>query len=45
MGNDRTKDGKVRQRIVRYIGTAPEGLALDTLLHIAENSLKQTYTP
>ncbi len=34
--NDRTKDGKVRQRIVRYMGTAPEGPALEALLHIAE---------
>ncbi len=34
--NDRTKDGKVRQRIVRYMGMAPKGLALEALLHIAE---------
>ncbi len=34
--NDRTKDGKVRQRIMRYMGTAPEGPALEALLHIAE---------
>ncbi len=34
--NHRTKDGKVRQRIVRYMGTAPEDPALEALLHIAE---------
>ncbi|MXZ04394.1 MAG: hypothetical protein F4Y90_02540, partial [Rhodothermaceae bacterium] len=34
--NDRTKDGKVRQKIVRHMGTAPEGPALEALLHIAE---------
>lgn len=34
--NDRTKEGKVRQKIVRHMGTAPEGPALEALLHIAE---------
>ena len=34
--NDRTKDGKVRQKIVRHMGTAPEGPAFEALLHIAE---------
>ncbi len=36
MRNDRKKDGKVRQRIVRYMGTVPEDPALDAPLHIAE---------
>jgi len=34
--NDRTKEGKVRQKIVRHMGTAPEGPALDELLRVAE---------
>ena len=34
--NHRTKDGKVRQKIVRHMGTAPEGPALESLLHVAE---------
>ena len=34
--NDRTKEGKVRQKIVRHMDTAPEGPALDELLHVAE---------
>ena len=34
--NDRTKEGKVRQKIVRHMDTAPEGPALDELLRVAE---------
>ena len=33
---ERTKAGKVRQKIVRHMGTAPEGPVLDALVQIAE---------
>lgn len=39
--NDRTQDGKVRQKIVRHMGTAPEGPALEALLHIAERERRR----
>lgn len=37
----RNKDGKPRQRILQYLGCAPEGPALDELLRLAELSKAQ----
>ncbi|MDE2833852.1 MAG: hypothetical protein OXM02_04960 [Bacteroidota bacterium] len=36
MRTERSKEGKVRQKIVRHMGTAPKGPALDELMRIAE---------
>ena len=34
--NDRTKEGRMRRKIVHHMGTAPEGPALDELLRAAK---------